>query len=77
MTDGVVPEWTRVEADGREAVLLNIYEQPDGNAVAIAAAVRQKLDAFRPQLPPNVAMAIGTTRACWSRSRRRACAMRS
>lgn len=44
--DGTVPEWVRVEADGRRAVLFNIFAQPDGNLVAIADAVRQKLAAF-------------------------------
>jgi multidrug efflux pump subunit AcrB len=45
--DGVVPQWVRVVEDGRPAVLLNVYEQPDGNAVAIAAAVRDKLAQFK------------------------------
>ena len=40
---GVEPQWTRVAEDGRPAVLFNIYEQPDGNAVAIAAQVRARL----------------------------------
>ena len=57
VVDGAVPEWLRVDADGREAVLFNIYEQPDGNVVAIADSVRKKLAGFRPQLPPDVAMA--------------------
>ncbi|MDB5685585.1 MAG: efflux transporter permease subunit, partial [Rhizorhabdus sp.] len=50
--DGVVPRWQRIVEDGRPAVLLNIYEQPDGNAVQIAQAVRQKLAGFA--LPPGV-----------------------
>jgi multidrug efflux pump subunit AcrB len=40
---GVEPQWTRVAEDGRPAVLFNVYEQPDGNAVAIAANVRARL----------------------------------
>ncbi|MGN6480172.1 efflux RND transporter permease subunit [Luteibacter sp.] len=48
----VAPDWTRVAEDGRPAVLLNVYEQPDGNAVEIAAAVRKKLAAL--PLPPGV-----------------------
>jgi multidrug efflux pump subunit AcrB len=50
--DGVVPQWIRVVEDGKPAVLFNVYEQPDGNAVQIAAAVRAKLAAFT--LPPGV-----------------------
>ncbi len=40
---GVVPQWVRVTEDGRPAVLLNIYEQPDGNAVEIARDISDKL----------------------------------
>ncbi|PPQ30477.1 efflux RND transporter permease subunit [Rhodopila globiformis] len=50
--NGVVPQWLRVVEDGRPAVLFNVYEQPDGNAVQIAAAVRDRLAAFH--LPPGV-----------------------
>ena len=50
--NGVVPQWIRVVEDGKPAVLFNVYEQPDGNAVQIAAAVRAKLDQFK--LPPGV-----------------------
>jgi len=50
--NGSVPQWQRIVEDGRPAVLFNIYEQPDGNAVQIAKAVQQKLAAF--PLPPGV-----------------------
>jgi multidrug efflux pump subunit AcrB len=50
--DGVMPQWTRVVEDGKPAVLLNVFEQPDGNALQIAAAVRGKLASF--QLPAGV-----------------------
>ena len=50
--DGVVPQYLRVVEDGRPAVLFNVYEQPDGNAVQIAGAVRDKLAGFA--LPPGV-----------------------
>jgi len=50
--DGVVPQYLRVVEDGRPAVLFNVYEQPDGNAVQIASAVRAKLAGFT--LPPGV-----------------------
>ncbi len=49
---GVVPQWIRVVEDGRPAVLFNVYEQPDGNAVRIAGAVRDKLAGFK--LPDGV-----------------------
>jgi len=50
--NGIVPHWIRVVEDGKPAVLFNVYEQPDGNAVQIAGAVRAKLDQFK--LPPGV-----------------------
>jgi len=49
---GYVPQWVKVSEDGKPAVLFNVFEQPDGNAVQIAAAVRQKLAEFR--LPAGV-----------------------
>jgi multidrug efflux pump subunit AcrB len=49
---GVVPQYLRVVEDGRPAVLFNVYEQPDGNAVQIAGAVRAKLAGF--ELPARV-----------------------
>ncbi|WP_298670716.1 efflux RND transporter permease subunit [uncultured Sphingomonas sp.] len=54
---GIMPQWLRVSEDGRPAVLFNIYEQPDGNAVQIAKAVEQKLAHVK--LPP------GTRLVCW------------
>jgi multidrug efflux pump subunit AcrB len=50
--DGVVPQWIRVVEDGKPAVLFNVYEQTDGNAVQIAAAVQAKLATFK--LPQGV-----------------------
>jgi multidrug efflux pump subunit AcrB len=50
--DGVVPQWLRIVEDGRPAVLFNIYEQPDGNAVQIARDVAKALAGVR--LPPGV-----------------------
>jgi multidrug efflux pump subunit AcrB len=44
--DGYVPQWIKVAEDGKPAVLFNVYEQPDGNAVQIASAVRDKLAGF-------------------------------
>ena len=54
---GVVPVWQRIVEDGKPAVLFNIYEQPDGNAVQIAKQVGQKLATLK--LPPGVRL------ICW------------
>ena len=55
--NGAVPVWQRIVEDGTPAVLFNIYEQPDGNAVRIAQAVQQKLATLA--LPPGVKL------VCW------------
>ncbi len=57
VTDGVVPQWIKVDADGRPAVLLNIYQQPGSNSVQIARDIHAKLAAYRSQLPPGVKLA--------------------
>ena len=57
VSDGVVPQWTKVSEDGRPAVQFQVYQQPDGNTVAIAAAVRQALAAYQPQLPAGIRLA--------------------
>lgn len=54
---GVVPQWMRVTADGRDAVLVNIYQQPGANSVAMANATRAKLADFQRQMPPDVHLA--------------------
>lgn len=52
VTMATVPHWTIVTEDGKPAVLLNVYEQPNGNVVKIAKKVRQTLADF--QMPPGV-----------------------
>jgi multidrug efflux pump subunit AcrB len=45
--DGYVPQWIKVAEDGKPAVLFNVYEQPDGNAVQVAQEVRARLAGFK------------------------------
>ncbi|HEU4671208.1 MAG TPA: efflux RND transporter permease subunit [Dyella sp.] len=52
-----VPQWIKVNADGQNAVLLQVYQQPDGNSVQIAREVRQRLADFAPQMPAGVTLA--------------------
>lgn len=52
-----VPEWIRVTADGKAAVLLSIYQQPGSNSVQIAKDVKAKLKDFQSQLPAGVTVA--------------------
>lgn len=48
------PQWLRVTAAGRNAVLLQVYQQPGGNTVSIVEAVRRHLAAIRGKLPPGI-----------------------
>jgi CzcA family heavy metal efflux pump len=52
-----VPQWIRVNADGQDAVLLQIFQQPDGNSLQIANEVKQRLHDYAPQMPPGVRVA--------------------
>jgi multidrug efflux pump subunit AcrB len=61
--DGAVPVWQRIVEDGKPAVLFNIYEQPDGNAVQIARQVQAKLAGVK--LPAGSGWSTGTIRASW------------
>ena len=54
ITRGTVPHWTRVTADGRNAVIFQIHQQPDGNTVQIAQDLKATLKAFQPQLPAGI-----------------------
>jgi CzcA family heavy metal efflux pump len=49
-----VPRWIRASADGHDAVLLQVYQQPGGNTVQIVQDVRQRLDSYRDKLPKGV-----------------------
>ncbi|GJJ04281.1 multidrug ABC transporter [Duganella rhizosphaerae] len=53
----VVPEWTRVTADGRDAVLFSVYQQPGSNSVQIAADVKVKLAEYQRNIPAGVHIA--------------------
>ncbi len=55
---GEAPQFNIVTADGRDAVLLNIYSQPDGNTVAIADALERELARLRKELPPDMRLAF-------------------
>ncbi|HKT28936.1 efflux RND transporter permease subunit [Dyella sp.] len=52
-----VPQWIRVTADGQDAVLIQVLQQPDGNSVQIARDVKQRLQDYAPQMPAGVQVA--------------------
>ena len=51
------PQWIRVTADGHDAVLIDVYQQPGGNSVQIARNVEARLDEIQSKLPPGVSIA--------------------
>lgn len=55
---GERPVYNIVTADGRPAVLVNVLQQPDGNAVEIADAVNRELRAVQRSLPPGTHLGI-------------------
>jgi CzcA family heavy metal efflux pump len=52
----VKPVYTVVTANGKPAVLLNIYRQPDSNTVAVADLVYKELDQIRRSAPSGVSI---------------------
>lgn len=54
VTQSVKPVYTVVTANGRPAVLLNIFRQPDSNTVAVADAVHLQLAKLKSSLPAGV-----------------------
>jgi CzcA family heavy metal efflux pump len=54
VSPSVMPVYTMVTANGKPAVLLNLFRQPDSNTVAVADAVNRELAAIRGTLPPGV-----------------------
>ncbi|MGH8162775.1 MAG: efflux RND transporter permease subunit, partial [Rhodanobacteraceae bacterium] len=55
---GAVPQWVRVTADGQDAVLMQVYQQPSANSVQMVKDVKARLASYRKQLPPGVEIAI-------------------
>jgi multidrug efflux pump subunit AcrB len=50
----VMPVYTVVTANGKPAVLLNVYRQPDSNTVVVADAVRGEIERIRKELPKGI-----------------------
>jgi len=51
------PQWIRVTADGHDAVLFQVYQQPTGNTVEIASGIKAKLREMKKQIPDGVKIA--------------------
>ncbi len=52
------PVFNIVTANGVDAVLLNIYSQPDGSTLDIASQLRQELDDLKKTLPPGMQASV-------------------
>ena len=55
--DSTEPQWTRVTADGHDAVLFQIYQQPGGNTVQIARGIKARLKTFQKRIPSGIRIA--------------------
>ncbi|MBW4034371.1 MAG: efflux RND transporter permease subunit [Proteobacteria bacterium] len=53
---GTVPVYYRVAENGVPAVTLQVFQQPNGNAVAVDKAVRRALTAYQADLPRGVTL---------------------
>jgi cobalt-zinc-cadmium resistance protein CzcA len=51
---GEQPEYTRINANGRDAVLISVLRQPDANVVTVSAGVAAKVKALKAGLPHGV-----------------------
>ncbi len=54
VSPSVMPVYTVVTANGKPAVLLNIYRQPDSNTVVVANAVHGEIEQIRKELPKGI-----------------------
>jgi CzcA family heavy metal efflux pump len=58
VSPSVMPVYTIVTANGKPAVLLNIFRQPTGNTVAVADSIEKELESIRTTLPPGVKLQV-------------------
>jgi multidrug efflux pump subunit AcrB len=52
--DAVAPKWTRVVADGQDAVLIDVYQQIDGNTVQIARDLEATVAEYLRTAPKDI-----------------------
>src|SRR4051812_9358256 len=54
ISNSVMPVYTVVTANGKSAVLLNVFRQPASNTVDVANAVHSEIASLKKDLPPGV-----------------------
>jgi len=57
VSEGTTPQWIRVTADGHDAVIFQVHQQPGGNTVEIAQEIKAKLAEYNRQLPRGIKIA--------------------
>src|SRR5215467_2719502 len=57
VSNSVMPVYTVVTANGKPAVLLNVYRQPDSNTVQVANAVHAEIESLKKDLPRGIQLA--------------------
>ncbi|MES1956370.1 efflux RND transporter permease subunit [Salinisphaera hydrothermalis] len=50
------PKYTRFTADGKQAVLLNVYQQPGANVIKLSHDLKARLAQFQPHMPKGVTL---------------------
>jgi len=51
------PAWIKVNADGKEAVLIQVFQQPGSNSVKMAKEIRSVLSSYQKHLPKDIKLA--------------------
>jgi multidrug efflux pump subunit AcrB len=57
VSNASAPQWIRVTADGHDAVIFQVYQQPGGNTVQISRQITSKLAELEKRLPSDVRVA--------------------
>jgi multidrug efflux pump subunit AcrB len=57
VSNASAPQWTRVTADGHDAVIFQVYQQPGGNTVQISRQIISELAGLEKRLPSDVHVA--------------------
>ena len=52
------PNYTRVTANQKPAVLISVSRQPNSNTITVADEVHQEIEDLRPTLPPGIDLAV-------------------
>jgi len=60
-----VPNWQRVTADGHNAVLVQVYQQPGASVVRLSRDIGAALQSYAAISHPAYTSTSGTTRASW------------